>query len=51
MMLEADYPIESVAALFNVKIDTVRAWHDPAFKAEQERKFRTRSFRRSKGWV
>ena len=51
LMLEADYPLESVAALFNVKPDTVRAWTDEKFAAAQVRKFKARSFRRSKGWA
>lgn len=50
LMLDKGYPLESVAAFFNVKIDTVRAWHDPEFAALQQKKFKERSFKRSKGW-
>lgn len=50
LMLETGYPVESVAAFFNVKEDTVRGWSDPGFRAEQRKKFKARNFRKSKGW-
>lgn len=51
LMLETGYPVESVAAFFGVREDTVRGWSDPGFRSEQRKKFKAKNFKRRKGWI
>lgn len=50
LMLEAGHSYAQVAGFFGVKEDTARAWFDEEFAKNQTKKFKTRSFKKSRGW-
>lgn len=49
-MIRQGYSYDSVAGFFQVKADTVRGWNDPTFAESQTKRFKSRSFKRKRGW-